>query len=63
MVSQMIRLSGIKFEQIVKRSPRLVDSHYFFSEQSHNLLDGLAREQRDEEARVRDISATAPDSS
>ena len=24
---------------------------------SHNLLDGLAREQRDEEARARDISA------
>ena len=56
-VSEMIRLSGIKFVQIVKRSPRLGDSQYFFSEDSHNLLDGLAREQRDEEARARDISA------
>ena len=56
-VSEMIRLSGIKFVQIVKRSPRLGDSQYFFSEDSHNLLDGLAREQRNEEVRARDISA------
>ena len=62
MVSEMIRLSGIKFVQIVKRSPRLGDSQYFFSEESHNLLDGLAREQRDEELRARDISATADSS-
>jgi hypothetical protein len=58
-VSALIRLSGIKFVQIVKRSPRLGDSQYFFSEESHNLLDSLAREQRDEEMRARDISATA----
>eukprot|EP00966_Prymnesium_polylepis_P057151 1323730-Prymnesium_polylepis.1 len=58
-VNEMTRLSGIKFVQIVKRSPRLGDSQYFLSEESHNMLDGLAREQRDDEARARDISATA----
>lgn len=61
-VSEMIRLSGIEFVQTVKRSPRLGDSQYFFSEESHNLLDGLAREQRDEQVRARDISATADSS-
>ena len=43
-MSEMIRLPGISFEKVVKRFPRLCDSQFFFSEDSHNLLDGLARE-------------------
>ena len=37
-VNAMIRLSGLKFEKVVKRSPRLGDSQYFLGEDSHNLV-------------------------
>jgi hypothetical protein len=54
----MIRLAGIKFEKVVKRSPRLGDSQHFFSEDSHNCLAALVRDQKAEaeNAAVRDIS-------
>ena len=43
-VNEMIRLKGIKFTKVVKRSPRLGDSEFFFDEDSHSLLEGLVRE-------------------
>jgi hypothetical protein len=58
----MIRLAGIKFEKVVKRSPRLGDSQHFFSEDSHNCLETAVRAQKaeDENADVCDISAPEP---
>ena len=60
-VSEMIRLAGIKFEKVVKRSPRLGDSQHFLSEDSHNALKGAVRDQKAEaeNAAVRDISTSA----
>ena len=44
-VSEMIRLSNIKFEKVVKRSPRLGDSQYFLSEDTHNMIESCVRAQ------------------
>ena len=46
-VIAMIRLSGIKFEKVVKRSPRLGDSQYFLSEDTHNMIEACVRDQGD----------------
>ena len=62
MVNEMIRLAGIKFDKVVKHSKRLGGgaaegaSMYTFGEDSHNCLEALVRDQRDESARVRDIA-------
>ena len=55
-VNEMIRLKGIKFTKVVKRSPRLGDSEFFFDEDSHNLLEGLVRDQQAERASTQDTS-------
>lgn len=44
-VSEMIRLSGLKFEKVLKRSPRLGDTMYSLSEDTHNMLEGCVRDQ------------------
>ena len=44
-VSETIRLSSLKFGKVVKKSPRLGDSLYTFSEDSHNLVEGCVRDQ------------------
>ena len=44
-VSEMIRLSNVKFDKVVKRSPRLGDSQYFLSEDTHNMLESCVRDQ------------------
>ena len=62
-VNSLIRLKGIKFDKVVKRSPRLGDSQYFFGEDSHNSLDALVRLQEEEKARVQDISPSGGGSS
>ena len=49
MVSEMIRLNGIKFEKVVKRSPRLADSEFFLGEDVHNLIEGCVRDQKEQE--------------
>jgi hypothetical protein len=49
-VSEMIRLPGIKFEKVVKRSPRLGDSQYFQSEDSHNMIESCVRVLREQNA-------------
>eukprot|EP00966_Prymnesium_polylepis_P233607 5403353-Prymnesium_polylepis.1 len=61
-VNEMIRLAGIKFEKVVKRSPRLGDSQHSFSEDSHNCLESAVRYQKAEAENedVRDISAPRP---
>ena len=46
-VNSMIRLSGLKFEKVVKRSPRLGDSQYFLSEDTHNMIEACVRDQAD----------------
>jgi hypothetical protein len=58
----MIRLAGVKFEKVVKRSPRLGESQHFLSEDSHNCLEVAVREQKAEaeNADVCDISAPRP---
>ena len=50
MVSEMIRLSNIKFEKVVKRSPRLGDSQYFLSEDTHNMIESCVRVLREQNA-------------
>ena len=44
-VNHMIRLSSIKFDKVVKKSPRLGDSQYFLGEDSHNMIEGCVRDQ------------------
>ena len=41
----MIRLSNVKFDKVVKRSPRLGDSQYFLSEDTHNMIESCVRAQ------------------
>jgi hypothetical protein len=61
-VNEMIRLAGIKFDKVVKHSKRLGggaaegESMYHFGEDSHNCLEALVRDQKDESARVRNIA-------
>ena len=45
-VSEMIRLSGLKFEKVLKKSPRLGESMFTLSEDWHNLIEGCVRDQR-----------------
>ena len=42
-VNEMIRLAGLKFVKVVKRSPRLGDSQYFLNEDTHNTLESCVR--------------------
>ena len=42
-VSEMIRLPNIKFDKVVKRSPRLGDSQFFLSEDTHNMIESCVR--------------------
>ena len=42
-VSEMIRLASIKFDKMVKRSPRLGDSQYFLGEDTHNMIESSVR--------------------
>ena len=44
-VSEMIRLSTIRFDKVVKRSPRLGDSQFFLSEDTHNMIESCVRDQ------------------
>ena len=44
-VSEMIRLAGLKFDKVVKRSPRLGASEHFLGEDTHNRLEGCVRDQ------------------
>jgi hypothetical protein len=44
-VSEMIRLSSLKFGKVVKRSPRLGDSQYFLDEDTHNMIESCVRDQ------------------
>lgn len=44
-VNHMIRLSSIKFDKVVKKSPRLGDSLYLLGEDSHNMIEGCLRDQ------------------
>ena len=44
-VSEMIRLSGIRFDKVVKRSPRLGFSEFYLGEDTHNRLENCVREQ------------------
>ena len=44
-VNQMIRLQGVKFDKVLKRSPRLGETMYFLGEDAHNLLEGCVRDQ------------------
>ena len=55
-VNEMIRLKGIKFTKVVKRSPRLGDSEFFFDVDSHILLEGFVRDQQAESASAQDTS-------
>ena len=44
-VNEMIRLPGLKFDKVIKKSPRLGESMFYFSEDSHNMLEGCVRDQ------------------
>ena len=44
-VSEMIRLAGLKFDKVIKRSPRLGASEHFLGEDTHNRLEGCVRDQ------------------
>ena len=44
-VNHMIRLSSIKFDKVVKKSPRLGASLYLLGEDSHNMIEGCLRDQ------------------
>ena len=44
-VSEMIRLAGLKFDKVVKRSPRLGASQFFLGEDTHNLIESCVRDQ------------------
>ena len=44
-VNEMIRLSTIMFDKVIKRSPRLGDSQYFLSEDTHNMIESCVRDQ------------------
>ena len=46
-VNAIIRLNGIKFDKVVKRSPRLGDSQYFLGEDTNNLIEACVRDQSD----------------
>ena len=48
-VNEMIRLSGIKWDKVIKRSPRLGDTQYFLSEDWHNTLTSCVRAQPEQE--------------
>ena len=41
--TEMIRLPNIKFDKVVKRSPRLGDSQFFLSEDTHNVIESCVR--------------------
>ena len=47
-VQETIRLPGIKFDQVVKRSPRLGDSQHYLSEDTHNMIDSCVRVLREQ---------------
>ena len=42
-VNEMIRLSSLKFDKVVKRSPRLGDTQFFLSEDTHNMIESCVR--------------------
>ena len=46
-VSEMIRLPHLRFEKVVKHSPRLGggDTMYFLDEDAHNVIEGCVRDQ------------------
>ena len=44
-VSEMIRLSTIKWDNVIKRSPRLGHSEYFLGEDTHNMIEACVRDQ------------------
>ena len=37
--------ASLKFEKVVKRSPRLGDTQYFLSEDTHNMIESCVRYQ------------------
>ena len=44
-VSEMIRLSTIRWDKVDKRSPRLGQTLYFLGEDTHNMIEGCVRDQ------------------
>ena len=44
-VSERIRLAGIRFDKVVKRSPRLGFSQFYLGEDTHNRLENCVRVQ------------------
>jgi hypothetical protein len=46
-VNEMIRLSGLKFEKVQRASPRLGNSLYFLSEDTHNMIEACVRDQKE----------------
>ena len=46
MVNEMIRLSGLKFEKVQRASPRLGNSLFYLSEDTHNVIESCVRDQK-----------------
>ena len=44
-VSEMIRLSTIRWDKVDKRSPRLGQTLYYLGEDTHNMIEGCVRDQ------------------
>merc|ERR1712194_119233 len=44
-VNHTIRLRNIKFDKVVKKSPRLGATQYYLGEDLHNMLEGCVRDQ------------------
>ena len=52
-------MASIKFDKMVKRSPRLGDSQYFLGEDTHNMLESSVRVMAQEKAAAEAAAAAA----
>ena len=44
-VNEIIRLSNLKFDKVIKRSRRLGESEFYLGEDTHNMIESCVRAQ------------------